>query len=160
MLSVLDDYSAGAGQKSASVPSGDIISEEEAPSVRAWVGDELVTAADVDPPLADFKGKRSGGYANYKYAEALVRSGDSQRAAEILRSYISSYPKHEYYASARLLLADFGGEVAEGASVKSGSYSRFQEKFAVYGESVLKGVECGSGNFSAVQRPGRNEADS
>jgi len=156
MLSILDDYSAGAGHKSSSVPAGDIISEDEAlSSVRAWVGDESVTVADVESlPLADFKGKRSGGYADYKYAETLVRRGDSQRAAEILRSYISSYPKHEYYASARLLLADFGGEVAEGASVKVGLILPLSGKFAVYGESVLKGVECAAGIFQPCSGPG------
>ncbi|MBT3181949.1 MAG: ABC transporter substrate-binding protein [Deltaproteobacteria bacterium] len=154
-LYVLDDYSAGAGFKAMSVPAGEIIKEDVALNdVRTWVADETLALADVQIlPLKEIKGKRSGGYANYKYAYLLLRAGNTAEATKQLKAYLGSYPKHEYYGAARVLMAELGGEIGVGAGVTVGVILPLSGRYAVYGKSVLHGVECALGIYAPCTGP-------
>ena len=154
-LYVLDDYSEGAGQKASSVPAGEVVTEEAALyDVKTWVADETITLAEVQIlPLKQMKGRRSGGYANYKYAYLLLRNGNRNEAAKQLKAYLTSYPKHEYYGAARVLMAELGGEIGDGAGVSIGVILPLTGKYAVYGKSVLHGVECALGIYAPCTGP-------
>ena len=116
--------------------------------------DSTVSIASIEAlPLAQMKGKRSGGYASYKYAYALHTSGRSDEASKLIKDYLTGYPKHEYYGSARVLAMELGGEFGEGAGISIGVILPLTGRYAVYGESVLHGIECAVGIFGSCTGP-------
>jgi len=155
-LRVLDDYSEGATGSGAGLPGERIVTEAEAlDAVRTWVNDKSVRAAQVETlPLKSMKGKRSGGYATYKLALAYHSEGNTDRAASLMKSFISGYPKHEYYAAARLLMGEMGGEIGDGAGVAVGVVLPLSGRYGVYGNSVLHGIECAIGLYEPCVGPG------
>lgn len=163
-LYLLDDYAAGAAQNRTvlgaranleSVNPAEIVPESDAlADVRKFVDDESVPLAFVETlPIKDMKGKRSGGYVEYKKAYIVHRSGDSENAMRLLKSYISSYPKHEYYSIARVLMSELGGAVGEAAGIKVGVMLPLSGKYSTYGESVLHGIECATGIYDPCSGP-------
>lgn len=154
-LFLLDDYSEIAGKLPPGIPPGELVSESDALSfVKLWVDNKDVTADEVKAlPFKAMKGKRSGGYASYKYALVLHSSGDTKTAIRQLKSYVSTYPQHEYYGAANLLMGELGGVVGSGAGVTVGAVLPMSGRYAVYGESVLHGIECAAGVYEPCVGP-------
>lgn len=153
-LFLLDDYAALASNRQGLEDIPDVITETEALTVvRKWVDNEDITSAQVSAlPLKEYKGKRSGGYAQFKLGKALNREGDFGRATKELRAYASAYPKHEYYGAALAVLGETSGRAGE-ARIKVGLIVPLSGKYAIYGESVQHGVECAAGVFSPCEGP-------
>jgi len=154
-LFLLDDYMDLSGNSEALKGVPDLVSETEALSeVRRWIGDDKVTSAQVAAlPLKEYKGKRSGGYAQFKYGKALNSEGEFGRATKELKAYVSAYPKHEYYGAATALLGETAGRAGE-AAVKVGLILPLSGKYQIYGESVLHGVECAVGVYAPCEGSG------
>lgn len=154
-LRILDDYAAGASYRAGDVPADELVLESTASDdVRMWVADEGASQAGLDAlPFEEMKGKRSGGYVDYKRAYMMHRSGDLQGSSKLLKNYISTYPKHEFYPQARLLMAEMGGLLGEGAGIKVGAMLPLGERYSVYGSSVLHGLECALGIFEPCVGP-------
>lgn len=154
-LRLLDDYAEGAGAKASDVAAGDIVSEADAAAeARRFVEDETVGLAEVKAlPSDEMKGRRSGGYLDYKHAYILHRMGDTDGATRILKSYVSGYPKHEYYSAARALMTELGGVIGEKAGVVVGAILPLSGRYAVYGDSVLHGAECAMGIYTPCVGP-------
>ncbi|QQR79630.1 MAG: penicillin-binding protein activator [Deltaproteobacteria bacterium] len=118
--------------------------------------------------LPRFEGKISGGYVYWKLARLGFQRGDYTDSAQKTRRYLSLYPRHLYREEAQNLLIDLEkrGAFASNtqntneantldASLMSGSSANtigvllpLSGKYAVYGESVLHGLECAGGIFS------------
>jgi ABC-type branched-subunit amino acid transport system substrate-binding protein len=154
-LFILDDYAEGAGQRAAEVGNEKLITDEDAlAEVRRWMEDTTVPLTSIEAlPLAQMKGKKSGGYASYKYAYALHTGGRAEEASKLIKNYLTSYPKHEYYSHARLLAMELGGEFGAGAGISIGTILPLSGRYAVYGESVLHGIECAIGIFQPCTGP-------
>ena len=154
-LHLLDDYAEGADLRASEVSQKELVTEEAARAeVVRWIEDPSVTIEDVRAlPLKKMKGKRSGGYAAYKLAYILHTSGEAAQASRHLKNYLKTYPKHEYYGAARLLVAELGGEFGEGAGVSVGAILPLSGRYAVYGESVLHGIECAIGVYRPCVGP-------
>lgn len=148
-LWLLDDYADGADPAKITSADDRIVSEADARArVKRWVDDRSVTLQQVESlPLAQMKGKESGGYALYKQALLYHTAGDTAQATKLLKSYTSAYSKHEYYASARVLMGELGGVVGDVSGVAVGVILPLSGKNAVYGESVLHGIECAAGIY-------------
>ncbi len=156
-LGLMDDYSEGATKASATGVRGEqIVSEAEARLfVKEWIEDRSVSVEDVEAlPMKEMKGKRSGGFVLYKLALAYHTAGDTKNAMRHLKNFISGYSKHEYYGAARLLMSELGGEVGEAAGVAVGVVLPLSGRYAIYGESVLHGVECAIGLYEPCVGPG------
>ena len=156
-LGVLDDYAEGATKRAATGVAGErIVQEPEAELfVKNWIEDRSVTAQEVEAlPMKSRKGKRSGGFILYKLALTYHTSGDTDQARRMLKNFVSGYPKHEYYAAARLMMAELGGVVGESAGVAVGVVLPLSGRYKVYGESVLHGVECAIGLLEPCIGPG------
>lgn len=153
-LRLLDDYAEGVTPP-AGVPEENIISEQDAlAKIKTWMDDSSIGIADVESlPLKEMKGKRSGGYVFYKQAFIYHSTGNTAEAKKLLRNYISSYSKHEYYGSARTLMTELGGEVGETSGVVVGVVLPLSGRFGVYGESVLHGIECAMGLYEPCAGP-------
>lgn len=105
-----------------------------------------------------FEGKSSGSYLTWKLARLFYQKGDYKNAAENALHYLRIYPKQEYTASARQMLSEIEkrGELPKEATdipVESvrptvGVLLPLTGKYAVYGESVLHGLECAAGIFT------------
>jgi len=156
-LGVLDDYAEGASKQAATGVAGEkIVSEPEAELfVKNWIEDSSVTVEEVEAlPMKERKGKRSGGFILYKLALTHHTRGDTDEARRLIKDFVSGYPKHEYYAAARLLMAELGGVVGESAGVAVGVVLPLSGRYKVYGESVLHGVECAIGLVEPCVGPG------
>lgn len=156
-LGALNDYAEGATRRAAVGVRGEkIVPEAEAELfVKSWIEDRSITAEQVEAlPLKEMKGKRSGGFILYKLALTCHTAGDTGQAKRHLKNFISGYPKHEYYAAARLLMAELGGAVGEHAGVAVGVVLPLSGRYKVYGESVLHGVECAIGLYEPCIGPG------
>lgn len=153
-LRILDDYSEGATPPSGATEEKIVTEAEALAKARAWVDDPKIGVAEVETlPLNEMKGKRSGGFALYKLALDQHRAGNTSEANKLLHAYISNYPKHEYYGSARMLMTELGGAVGEAAGVAVGVVLPLSGRFGVYGESVLHGVECAMGIYEPCTGP-------
>jgi len=155
-LRLLDDYSRGTSADGVGIEGERLVPESDAlESVRKWVADKSITSAQIEAlPLKEMKGKRSGGYAMYKQALTYHSEGNTEYAAKLLKSYVSSYPKHEYFAAAQLLMGELGGAVGEGAGIAIGVILPLSGKNSLYGTSVLHGVECAIGLYQPCTGPG------
>jgi branched-chain amino acid transport system substrate-binding protein len=156
-LGALDDYAEGATRRAATGVAGEkIVTEAEAELfVKNWIEDRSVTAQEIEAlPMKSRKGKRSGGFILYKLALTYHTSGDTDQARRLLKDFVSGYPKHEYYAAARLMMAELGGVVGESAGVAVGVILPLSGRYQVYGESVLHGVECAIGLYEPCVGPG------
>jgi ABC-type branched-subunit amino acid transport system substrate-binding protein len=128
--------------------------------IRTWVALEEPEEGDLGNParlksLWDrFDGKTSGGYLAWKLARLYNQKGDYPKAAEWAQRYAADYPKGEYMAAARALLAELEkrgtktGPMPEEHRGYVGVLLPLSGKYAVYGESVLHGLECGAGVFA------------
>lgn len=154
-LFLLDDFAESQGTAPAGIPPDELASEPTALlEVRRWVSDASVTAAEVEAlPLKAMRGKRSGGFATYKLALAMQAAGETGAATRQLRSYLSTYPKHEFYGAARSLLGEMGGAIGEGAGITVGVILPMSGRYAVYGESALHGIECAIGVYAPCVGP-------
>ncbi len=154
-LWLLDDYADGADPAKVSSADDRVVSEADARAkVKRWVDDRSVTLQQVEAlPLAQMKGRESGGYALYKQALLTHSAGDTAQATKLLKSYTSAYSKHEYYASARALMGELGGVVGDVSGVAIGVILPLSGKNAVFGESVLHGIECAVGIYEPCVGP-------
>ena len=154
-LRLLDDYSEAMGSVPTGIPADELVPESAAlAEAKRWIGDSSVTEAEVEGlPTKEMRGRRSGGYASYKLALVYHSTGDTSAATRQLKSFISAYPKHEYYGSARVLMSELGGAVGDAAGVKVGVLLPLSGKYAVYGESALHGVECAAGVYEPCIGP-------
>lgn len=155
MLYLLDDYAEAKGTVTTGISTEELVSEQIALlDVRRWIGDNSVPIADIEAlPLKEMKGKRSGGFVAYKQALAYHTTGETKLAERGLRAFLSTYPKHEYYGAARMLLGEMGGAVGDGAGILVGVVLPLSGKYAVYGESVLHGIECAVGVYDPCIGP-------
>lgn len=154
-LNLLDDYADATDISPYGIAPDELIQETDAlTEVRRWMGDGGVTIAQIDAlPLKEMKGKKSGGFAAYKRALVLHTTGDTKGARKQLESYLTTYPKHESYSAARLLLGEMGGAIGEGAGVVIGVILPLTGKYAVHGESALHGIECAAGVYEPCEGP-------
>ncbi|MFH0799102.1 MAG: penicillin-binding protein activator [Pseudomonadota bacterium] len=155
-LRLLDNYPESQGVRPSGIGPDELVSEDAALSeVKRWVGDKTVTAAEVEAlPTKEMRGHRSGGFASYKLALILHSTGDTKEAIKQLKIFVSTYPKHEYYGAARVLMGELGGVIGEGAGTSIGALLPLSGKYAIYGESALHGVECAIGVFEPCVGPG------
>lgn len=131
-------------------------------TLRAWIAEEPGSDGSKDggnnPGKVKtlwkrFEGKTSGGYVAWKLARLYDQSGDYKSSAEWAQRYAQSYPKGEYRAKARALLAELEkrgaspGPIPEERRGYVGVLLPLSGKYAVYGESVLHGLECAAGVF-------------
>jgi branched-chain amino acid transport system substrate-binding protein len=128
--------------------------------LHAWIDSEAPEEGDLGNPnrlkaLWDrFDGKTSGGYLAWKLARLYDQKGDYKHSAEWAQRYAQSYPKGEYMAKARSLLAELekrgatAGPIPEEKRGYVGVLLPLSGKYAVYGESVLHGLECAAGIFT------------
>ncbi|HEX5038098.1 MAG TPA: penicillin-binding protein activator [bacterium] len=128
--------------------------------LRAWIALETPEEGDLGNPnrlksLWDrFDGKTSGGYLAWKLARLYDQKGDYKKSAEWAQRYAMGYPKGEYMPKARALLAELekrgatAGPLPEEKRGYVGILLPLTGKYAVYGESVLHGLECAAGIFS------------
>jgi ABC-type branched-subunit amino acid transport system substrate-binding protein len=160
-LEVID---ANEGLQPGDAKVGDLnwmVSEKAArDEIRAWADAETPEEGDLGNPsrlkgLWDrFDGKTSGGYLVWKVARLYDQKGDYEKSAEWAQRYVRDYPKSEYMSKARLLLAELEkrgaktGPIPEERRGYVGILLPLSGKYAVYGESVLHGLECAAGIFS------------
>lgn len=124
--------------------------------IRHWMGSvmthEIHEIGRYKNWLKRFDGRTSGGFVTWKIAQLYHQKGDYQNTALWTRQYLERYPKHEFVREGRKLLA----EVDKRGNIPGAANSRGQVgvllpltgKYAVYGESVLHGLECAAGIFS------------
>lgn len=131
--------------------------------LRAWIAAEPsaeTASSDLENPdklrglWKRFDGKTSGGYLAWKLARLYDQKGDYKKSAEWAQRYAQGYPKGEYMAKARTLLAELEkrgaspGPIPEERRGYVGVLLPLSGKYAVYGESVLHGLECAAGIFA------------
>lgn len=131
--------------------------------LQSWIAAESPEMTEAENPSrvkslwGRFEGKTSGGYLAWKLARLYHQAGDYSKSAEWAQRYALGYPKGEYAASSRALLAELekrGGEMesppltVEGHRDVIGVLLPLTGKYAVYGESVLHGLECAAGIFA------------
>ncbi len=155
-LRILDDYTAkpALADEAKSLPAGEWLSQQSAlESVRKWVADPSVQVESIKAlPMGEFRGKPSGSYAEYKLAYELHKTGEPG-ASKAIKSYVRSYPKSEYHAQAIALMSELGGEVGDAGGVSVGVILPLTGKFALYGKSVLHGIECAAGVYEPCDGP-------
>lgn len=154
-LRLADDYAESQGVVPTGIPAGELLSEQAALlEIRRWIGDAGVQASAVEAlPMKELKAHRSGGFVSYKLALVYHTSGDTKAATRQLKNFLTTYPKHEYYGAARVLLGELGGAVGEGAGITVGVILPLSGKYAVYGESALHGIECAIGVYQPCAGP-------
>lgn len=105
-----------------------------------------------------FDGKSSGGYLLWKLARLSHENGDYKKASDWAGRYLAEHPKHEYASLARSMVTEVAkrGETASDLKTGPGEAARpsigvllpLSGKYAVYGESILHGLECAAGIFA------------
>ncbi len=133
-----------------------IVSEKTArEEIQQWIetdgGDDASSLGSLKSWNRRFKGTTSGGYVTWKLAKISHQKGDYSNAASWAREYLDLYSKGEYAAAARSLLleTDKRGETTqEEKRGLIGVLLPLSGKYAVYGESVLHGLECAAGIFA------------
>ncbi|MBI4373407.1 MAG: penicillin-binding protein activator [Deltaproteobacteria bacterium] len=123
-------------------------------AVRDWVEGKGSDPREVRRLERRFKGRDAGGYVLWKLAKGAYEKGDYPSAASYAQSYADQYPKHEYFRAAQRLLAELGKRET-GVHAKVGVFLPLSGKYAVYGESVLHGIECATGIYA----PCRSETE-
>jgi len=154
-LFLLDDYAEVYSKTDELTKASDVVAEDESiEGVRKWMNDKSITSAQIKKlPLDQYRGKKSGGYALFKLAETLNMEGNLKESTKELKAYVMAYPKHEYYSKATALLNEDQKRTGEGV-VKVGLLLPLTGKYALYGESVLHGVECAVGVFEPCKGTG------
>ncbi len=159
-LELIDAYEGFRPNESKVGDLNWIVSEKTAKDeIRQWIGEEEANVSDAGRLKnwydKRFDGKTSGGYLAWKIAKIYDQKGDYKNAAAWAMRYTQSYPKGEYMSAATALLAEIGKrggvEIAAVPSEGRGTVGvllPLTGKYAVYGESVLHGIECGAGVFS------------
>ena len=121
-------------------------------AVKKWVdGEDTQKRIDLYQEwLKQFQGKSSGGIISWKIAKLYYQGGDYPHAATWARDYLQGYSKQEYAIAARTLLneIDKRGEAKSEGHPLLGVLLPLSGKYAVYGESVLHGIECAAGIYS------------
>lgn len=160
-LELIDAYEAVSPSDTKIGELNWIVSEKTArEEIREWVekeeDEESINALGRLKGWMDrFQGKTSGAYLSWKISRLYHQKGEYDKAADWANRYLQGYPKHDYASAARSLVAEVGkrGEVSQPAAVRSfvGVLLPLSGKFAVYGESVLHGLECAAGVFAPCQ---------
>ncbi len=152
-LYLIDDYAQLAAGRHILKNVKNIVPEEQAyEAVQAWVNNDFISSAHVRAlPLEAYKGKRSGGFAFLKLGKVLNREGKFKQATKELKAYAFAYPKHEYYPEALAMLNEAKGRSGL-VSAKVGVILPLTGRFAVYGESVLHGIECAVGVYEPCRK--------
>jgi len=153
-LFLLDDY-IDLGTVSPSLErDNEVVAQNDVLKfVRFWVGDNAVTEGDMAAlPAESYEKKPSGGYFLYK--EALVKHGmgDYSGANNLLKKFTRSYPKNEYYAAAKEMLVETQSRTGT-ARFKVGVILPLSGRYSVYGQSVLRGIECALGIYAPCEGP-------
>lgn len=100
-----------------------------------------------------FEGKPSGSFLCWKMARLSYQKGDYRNAQVWAERYVQAYSKDAYASAARAMVAELskrgGGDMltAEGRPTV-GVLLPLSGKYALYGESVLHGIECAAGVFA------------
>ncbi len=154
-LYLLDDYAQLPDPNVKTVRDEKLVGLEAAEiEARRWIDDPMVTLAAVQAmPLKSMKGTQAGGYVAYKEIQLYHRMGDTREATRALKSFLRGYPKHDLYGAGRLLMSELGG-MEEMAGVSVGVILPLTGRYAVYGASVLHGIECAGGIFTPCVGPG------
>jgi ABC-type branched-subunit amino acid transport system substrate-binding protein/TolA-binding protein len=155
-LELIDAYETVRPQETKVGELSWIVSEKKArDEIRQWIAaedpDEEKNLGTYKKWMKRFEGKSSGGYLAWKIARLYHQKGDYGNAAGWIRDYLQSYPKHEYRVAARSLLTEIEkrgvAAVPEGGRSAVGILLPLSGRLAVYGESVLHGLECAAGIF-------------
>ncbi|MFH1654720.1 MAG: penicillin-binding protein activator [Pseudomonadota bacterium] len=99
------------------------------------------------------RGLHSGGYLSYALARSYYYEGKRDEALKELKNFKQSYGKHDLYDQAMLLYNEVSDQVGEGG-VKIGVLLPLSGKYKVYGDSVLKGIECAAGIYEPCKGSG------
>ncbi len=157
-LEVLDAYE---GLTDAESKVGDLnwaVGEKTAlDEVRSWVKEENPESTEKLKNLwKRSEGKRSGAYLSWALARLYDQAGDYKSSVEWSRRYLQVYPKGEYASQIKRRLAELDKRegVVPAAAENDGEGRNaigvllpLTGKYALYGESVLHGIECGAGVF-------------
>ena len=157
-LEVID---ASQGLRPGDARVGDLnwlVNEKSArDEIKAWIAQEdsdVGSIPEIRSWYPRFEGKPSGGYICWKLARLYNQKGDYKSAIEWSQRYVLAYPKDEYFSQAHSLVAEIekrtgksAPQVAMGGRASVGVLLPLTGKYAVYGESVLHGIECAGGVF-------------
>lgn len=123
-------------------------------AIGQWLQQEERDAGPWGKLMTRFDGKPAGAYLLWKVGRAAYNRGDYKGAGRSLVKFLSGYPKSEFVPEARRLYAEVEkrGEGYEekrrsGSAVSVGVLLPLSGKYAVYGESVLHGLECAAGIY-------------
>ncbi|MBL7685472.1 MAG: penicillin-binding protein activator [Deltaproteobacteria bacterium] len=118
---------------------------------KEWV--DLSTPPEtIDRRLQKYRGKFSGPYLDYKLGKSYFDAKQNSKAQEYLKKYVSKNPNHDYVASAKKMLSSMGVSAPAvsnkgkgGPQVLVGVILPLSGKYEQYGNNILKGMQCGSG---------------
>jgi ABC-type branched-subunit amino acid transport system substrate-binding protein len=162
-LELIDAYEGAPANETQSSDVGWIVSGNKAKEeIRRWIeSDDKEEIPPLEKMWERFEKKSSGSYLDWKIARLYDQKGDYQNASLWANRYLQIYPKEEYAAAARLMASDLAkrAEVHPVAPVAMASPATSSSpvigvllpltgKYAVYGESVLHGLECAAGIFA------------
>lgn len=145
-LFLLDDYDAAAERDyTGKIPEQLVLRDKSNEEVLKWVRDANVTVDEINAlPIELMKGKTSGGFVQYKLAMAYFAAGDIDNASKYMGKFVRGYPKHEFAADGRRLLAGLKGRTG-GKSYKIGVILPLSGRYQIYGKSTLNGIQCAAG---------------
>lgn len=154
-LELFNAYATGSGEPAPEL--GWLISRDQAwEELRAWLQKEEQDPAPVASLVPRFEGKPAGAYLLWKVGNLYYAKGDYKKAGQFLNRFLSGYPKSEFVPEARKLYAEVEkrgggakeeGRPASGDAISIGVLLPLSGRYAVYGESVLHGLECAAGVF-------------
>lgn len=121
--------------------------KESIQAVRQWTDSGKVESNSLSTLYRRFRGKLSGGYILWKSSRLHHQQGEYSKSAELADRYLIEYPKHEYVSQARQLLSELGKR-SSGYKSRIGVLLPLSGPYAVYGQSVLHGLECAAGIYA------------
>jgi len=154
---LMNDYANGQGYFSKHDDYDHlIVSELEVKSIcHTWVETGVI---DIKKWKVLYEQEFDKGPANadiaYKLAKEFIRTGNHEAAKFYLTALIQSHPKYVYFSKVQQMLGDIGFEAGMLSNIRIGVILPLTGKYAVYGQSVLNGLQCALGIFSPCQGPG------
>ncbi|PJA20658.1 MAG: hypothetical protein COX62_04250 [Deltaproteobacteria bacterium CG_4_10_14_0_2_um_filter_43_8] len=112
----------------------------------AWVASAVVTDADLEWLRKNTEGgNESKAYLSFKEIQKF-RSEDREKTKPLLKYFVSSYPKSELTPQALLWLQEVNEDFKD-ITLTVGVILPLSGKYKIYGDAVLKGVECAAGIY-------------
>ena len=159
-LEVLDAYQRFGAATTPMAELNWLVSSSQAESeIRDWIKVESKDGNQWASLAARFSGRPVGYFVFWKLGNTFNAQGDYKKAYLYLNKLTQEYPKCEFISGARDLRAELekrGITVANDTTAEPapsgdlfsvGVLLPLSGKYAVYGESVLHGIECAAGMF-------------